>query len=298
MTSKLSIFTVDSFTTTPFTGNPAGVCLLLDQVTFEDSFMQKIATEMNISETAFVTPKAEENEFNLRWFTPIIEVNLCGYATLATAHILFSETRFKSSSKLTFHTLSGPLTVTKSDYSSKLQMNFPQAKPVKVKLTEESIIGLENYLPLQKGEIIETFHCPQTRKLLIEVESFKSIKSLSPNFVQLVNINFGELVVKGIIVTTKGDDLNSFNYNYDFISRYFAPWVGINEDPVTGSAHTVLSVYWGKKLNKKKMLGFQASKRGGDVGVELVENDRVMLEGNEVTVLKGEIFCNFIQVKS
>jgi len=285
------ICTVDAFTQKPFAGNPAGVCVFEHGLP-EDTIMQQVALEMNVSETAFSTPKStNSNEFNLRWFTPQTEVNLCGHATLATAHILFTEFPLYSKHEtLIFHTLSGTLIVSKVPNSDRLQMNFPQGCPTKVTLGDTIFDSLTELLPINsKDEIVDIFYCATTKKLLVEVATYKAIQNLAPKYEQLVKINFGEtLNVRGIIVTTRGGNDPEIA-QYDFCSRYFAPWVGINEDPVTGSAHTVLGVYWAKKLNKNPLFAFQASARGGEMGTNLIDNNRILLEGNAVTVLRGKI---------
>lgn len=289
MSKQVPIYIVDSFTEKPFHGNPAAVCTLSelpDPVT-----MQNIAKEMNLSETAFVAPRAgHPDQYHLKWFTPAVEVPLCGHATLATAHILFSINDDSISPKgdlLTFDTLSGPLQVKKIG-DNKLQMNFPRGKPVQTSLTELVRDSLLDYFSISKGTtIVDIHHCPTTRKLVVELSSIEAILEAKINVPGLLKLDFGDVTVKGIILTAAG---HQGQYeNYDFVSRYFAPWVGITEDPVTGSAHTVLAVYWSGKLNKNKFLAFQASERGGEIGLELVEADRVAIEGHAITFLSGSI---------
>jgi len=289
------MFTVDAFTNEPFAGNPAAVCVLQNK-TLEDDLMQKIAQEMNLAETAYVVPLNETHEggplFGLRWMTPEVEVNLCGHATLASGHILFTQYPFlmKDSPIAYFKTRSGILSVQKQK-DGKLQLNFPQGKPTKVSLSQDALNGLKENLPLSsESEIVDVWHCATNRKLVVRLSAAHSMKcdQMKPNFLGLQKINFGDLTVKGIIVTTNGLKGEGKLEKYDFISRYFAPWVGIPEDPVTGSAHTVLAVYWAQQLNKPKMLAFQASRRGGEMTVELV-NDRVLMEGVAVTVMKAEM---------
>lgn len=229
---KLPIFIVDSFTKTPFSGNPAAVCVLSKDHKLTDVHFQKIATEMNLSETAFVVPLDKPNMFHLRWFTPTIEVALCGHATLATAHVLLNEQGINAE-LLSFQTLSGLLTVQKTQ-DGMLQMNFPQGDPKKIQLEKSILEQICTHLPLSMDSIIDMQHCTKTKKLLIEVNNTEAVSKLSPSFDKLLSIDFGPNLnptMRGIIVTCKGKE-------YDFISRYFAPWNGINEDPVTGSAHT------------------------------------------------------------
>jgi PhzF family phenazine biosynthesis protein len=303
--NNLPIFIVDSFSKIPFCGNPAAVCILDNTFQLDDIIMQKIAREMNLSETAFVKKidnnKEIKNYFHLRWFSPTVEVPLCGHATLATAHILLTEfphlIEDHNEIILNFQTLSGILSVKKSfiqnsiinhNYITTLQMNFPQGNPLKVQLSEDIIQNILKYFGIQRDDcIIDIWHCSVTRKLLIEVDNIQIIQNLNPSFDQLMKINFNNLNVKGIIITTKGG-IENFE-NYDFISRYFAPWLGIPEDPVTGSAHTVLIVYWSKKLDKKKLRAFQASPRGGELYLEIYDENRCVIEGNAITVLKGFI---------
>jgi len=283
------IFTVDAFTAKPFSGNQAAVCLLSKLKEFPpDELLLQVSSEMNLSETAFILfPKQEGENYKLRWFTPTVEVPLCGHATLASAHILF-EQRIPKGNKVVFETLSGNLGVSLEDNGS-LAMDFPQGKPSKVSYKDEILELLSHHLGIPKKEdILDVHHCPKTRKLLVEVLSTEIVKNLNPNFGALQQISFpSETVVKGIIVTTKGG--SSQFKEYDFLSRYFAPWVGINEDPVTGSAHTVLAVYWAQKLAKSQMTAFQASVRGGHLELLLVQNDRVIIGGNAVTIVSGKI---------
>jgi PhzF family phenazine biosynthesis protein len=291
----LPIFVVDAFTKTAFSGNPAGVCVLTDEkgkkIEISEKMKQKIASEMNLSETAFVQ-KLETgiNEFKLQWFTPTVEVDLCGHGTLGTCHILLQETKLVSaeSPSVTFHTLSGPLTVERKEGGS-LQMNFPAGNPVEVTLSANSLDGIRTHLSFPPEAKIESiWHCAKTKKLVVELANLNHILALKINPEPLLNVPFGNLNVRGIIVTAKGNPQHPVLGEYDFISRYFTPWNGINEDPVTGSAHCVLTVYWSEKLKKKRMRAYQASSRGGILGVELL-NDRVLLEGNSATVLRGTL---------
>eukprot|EP01117_Protostelium_nocturnum_P009735 TRINITY_DN3480_c0_g2_i1.p1 TRINITY_DN3480_c0_g2~~TRINITY_DN3480_c0_g2_i1.p1 ORF type:complete len:334 (+),score=121.08 TRINITY_DN3480_c0_g2_i1:85-1086(+) len=313
----------DSFTNQIFAGNPAAVCLFQDylaqsstpdsEVSFPNypsHLLQKIGKEMNLSETAFVVPKRikgsdgdvslSRSHYDLRWFTPTVEVNLCGHATLATAHTIFKELAKDGGSlpqTLYFNTLSGELTVKLVSNSDsleepRLQMNFPQGFPKKITL-EESVVGeLMEALFIEKREsILEVHHCEKTRKLVVEVTNSHVVKKLKPNFTKLMQVGFPDsTVVKGVIVTTRASIAEPGEEAFDFVSRYFAPWVGIDEDPVTGSAHCVLTPYWSVKLGKKHHRAFQASERGGILGLELVEEEsRVLLEGTAVTVLEGKI---------
>jgi len=249
--------------------------------------MKLIAREMNLSETAYTCQSGESHQdFQLKWFTPETEVSLCGHATLATAHIIFSEYPhlLKGNNTIKFHTLSGILTVAKEN--EKLKMDFPQGKPIQTKLSNELELELTKYLNIPSNDVNEIWFCAKTRKLLVEIKTIENIAKLIPNKGGLLSLKFENMDVRGIIVTCKDGK------EYDFVSRYFAPWVGIDEDPVTGSAHTVLAVFWSLKTNNKKSFSaFQASQRGGVLNLELV-NDRVLISGNAITVLDGTLRIN------
>jgi len=262
----MKIYQVDSFTNEPFKGNPAGVCILDKPV--DETWMQNVALEMNLSETAFLYEL--ENGFNLRWFTTTVEVDLCGHATLASAHILWEKGNLNFEEEATFFTKSGKLTAKKK--GDLIELNFPSDPPAEI----EVIIKITEALNIKsiyfgKGKF----------DYLIEVLNEDELLKIEPNFSALK-----ELTERGVIVTAK-----SFSPKYDFISRFFAPAAGINEDPVTGSAHCCVGPYWGNKLNKNKLIGYQASERGGMVYVEVKDN-RVVLGGNAVTILEAELFSN------
>jgi PhzF family phenazine biosynthesis protein len=258
-----TIFQVDSFTAQPFAGNPAGVCLLAKPA--EAGWMQAVAREMNISETAFLVRQADG--FDLRWFTPAAEVRLCGHATLASAHILWQTGVLQAEEQARFHTLSGLLTAfRRGDW---IEMDFPArpAKPV------EPPAGLAEAL----GARIE-FVGRDLDDYLVELESEAVVRALKPDITAL-----GKLPVRGTIVTARSDDPA-----FDFVSRFFAPAVGVPEDPVTGSAHCCLTPYWSAKLGRSELSAYQASARGGIVRVRLA-GERVLLSGQAVTVLHCEL---------
>ena len=263
---RLQIFQVDAFTNKPFSGNPAAVCLLSEPISTE--LMQNIAMEMNLSETAFL--HKEKNGFRLRWFTPQIEVELCGHATLASAHILNEMGSLQKNETAIFYTHSGILTATYK--KERIELNFPvllvQKTPIPPGLTKAL-----NTDHLFVGKHNEDY--------LIEVESEERVRSIKPNFFLLASLPAQIIIITSISQST----------NYDFVSRVFAPAVGVNEDPVTGSAYCYLAPYWSKKLKKTRFNAFQASSRGGAVKSRLVEN-RVYLSGQAVTVLKGELLIN------
>lgn len=274
---KLTIFQVDSFTDRPFKGNPAGVCVIENELS--EKIMQSIALEMNLSETAFCVPRGaggidKAEKFDLRWFTPAVEVNLCGHATLATAKILYDEYRNQSPA-LHFFTKSGELIVSKTD--GRLCMNFPGDPTDSAEIPREVLDALGIEKP------VDTASSRTMKMKLIEIENPQMVENLKPNFGDL-----GELGRNyengGFLVTSRwGDD------GFDIISRFFAPVYGIDEDPVTGAAHTVLGPYWAAKLGKNEIRSYQASARGGEVTV-IVKGDRVDLIGDALLVLRGEIY--------
>ena len=258
---KLQIYQVDAFTRRRFGGNPAAVVPLIEPLTAEQ--MQQIAAENNLSETAFY--RARGAEFDLRWFTPAVEVKLCGHATLATAHILFAEKNY-AGEELVFHTKSGILRVKKT--ASGYEMNFPAD-------TLQEISDIPSALTTGLNAEIKEVWRGDT-DWLVRVENRAVIEGLSPDFRLL-----GSLPGRGIIVTAPGDET-------DFVSRCFYPQAGIDEDPVTGSAHTTMTPYWAKQLGKNKLTARQISDRVGELECEL-QADRVLLRGNAVTYLRGEI---------
>ncbi len=257
---KLQIFQADAFASELFKGNPAAVVPL--NAWLPDETMQKIALENNLSETAFFIP--EGDHFHIRWFTPKAEVKLCGHATLATAHVLFHEMNFRGDS-ISFNSQSGILTVIK--IGDKLQLNFPadfarEVEPISI-FTEA--FGVQPLATL-KGK---------TDYLLL-FDSEETIQKINPDFSLLLQSD-----ARGIMVTARGNEV-------DFVSRFFAPAVGVNEDPVTGSAHTVLIPFWANRLNKPELTALQHSARGGQLWCTL-SGERVLIAGKAVTYLRGEI---------
>ena len=257
----LDIFQVDAFTGERFSGNPAAVCPL--EAWLPDALMQKIAAENNLSETAFFVPDGAH--FHLRWFTPMIEVDLCGHATLATAHVLFQHRQYPGTTLL-FHSRSGPLTVTRRE--DHYVMNFPVDNLKQV----EAPPGLAEALGITPSEV-----WTGREDYLVIVETEAQLAELKPDFRALKGIGN-----RGIIVSAPGEKV-------DFVSRAFFPNAGIDEDPVTGSAHTTLSPYWVDRLGKNPLKARQISERGGNVGCE-VQGDRVNLSGQAVTYLQGKVF--------
>jgi predicted PhzF superfamily epimerase YddE/YHI9 len=260
----LPLLLVDAFTDVPFAGNPAAVCVL-DQWP-SDRWLQNVGREMNLSETAFVR-RREENEFELRWFTPTVEVALCGHATLAAAHALW-ETGTAAPTVLGFHTQSGRLTAVPSS-TGDIELDFP-AKPT----TRCDVpTGLLSALGTAATNVERNAF-----DYLVEVADERAVRLIRPDFGRLSAVE-----CRGVVVTARSE-----NARYDFVSRYFAPKVGINEDPVTGSAHCRLAEYWGTRLGKNEMVGFQASERGGIVRI-LREAGRVKLGGRAVTISVGTL---------
>ncbi|MGH7532846.1 MAG: PhzF family phenazine biosynthesis protein [Gemmatimonadales bacterium] len=254
---------VDAFTDKPYHGNPAAVCLLSKAM--PDSWLRDVANEMNLSETAFLL--AEKDQWRLRWFTPAVEVDLCGHATLASAHVLWELGKLKKGQPARFLTRSGLLTATKS--GAWIELDLP-ADPAE-----------EAEAP---AELVEALHTPIVHTAqgkfdyLVEVESEALVRELAPDIRLL-----GELTTRGISVTAPAS-----TNGYDFVSRFFAPGAGIDEDPVTGSAHCMLGPWWSARLGKDTMTAAQISARGGVVHVH-VGSDRVRLGGQAVTVLRGEL---------
>lgn len=253
-------FVVDAFASKMFSGNPAAVCPIESWI--DDSILQAIASENNLSETAFVVPV--EEGFQLRWFTPVAEVDLCGHATLAAAHVLFNQLNFKGK-EITFHTRSGVLTVVRA--GSLLEMTFPVSPPKPSQAPEKLLLGLG-------GSPLE-FYCAEDYLVVYPNEA--AIRALSPNFQLLSQID-----LRGVIVTAPGNE-------FDFVSRFFCPKYGVNEDPVTGSAHCQLAPYWAKRLNKGILNAKQVSKRSGEIICELI-GEKVRISGRAVTFMQGELF--------
>lgn len=263
MTQPQRVTQVDAFTERPFSGNPAAVCVLPAER--EASWMQHVAREMNLAETAFLVRRRDG--FDLRWFTPMTEVDLCGHATLASAHVLWEEGHLDPASTATFHTRSGILTATRRD--DLIWLDFP-ATPDRPDAGTAALARCLGVGIRYLGRTIFDY--------LVELESAAEVRSVTPDMGALA-----KLTVRGVIVTARSDDSS-----HDFLSRYFAPGVGIPEDPVTGSAHCGLGPFWASRLGKSELVGYQASARGGTVRVR-VDGDRVHLGGHAVTVLRGEL---------
>jgi PhzF family phenazine biosynthesis protein len=260
---------VDAFTDRRFSGNPAAVCVLAEPR--DARWMQDVAAEMNLSETAFATRLDGPARFNLQWFTPNTEVDLCGHATLATAHVLWEEGHVSQDQVPQFETRSGPLSARRGSHG--IELDFPrEAVESEVNSPEErSILEAAIPAPIRFGG-------RNRLDLLVELEDEGRLRSLKPDIRKLE-----ALACRGVIVTSRSADPE-----FDFASRFFAPRVGVDEDPVCGSAHCCLGPYWGEKLGKSELVGHQRSRRGGVVRVR-VEGPRVVLIGRAVTVLRGEL---------
>jgi PhzF family phenazine biosynthesis protein len=264
----LTLLTVDAFSAEPFRGNPAGV-LFLDTAR-ADEWMQRVAAELNLSETAFLLP--EGDGFRLRWFTPTTEVPLCGHATLASAHALWFTGRLRPDQEARFETRSGRLSARRR--GERIEMDFPSIPVSGAALLPDAATALG----VTPRAITRTPEAAEMNYLL-ELDSEAAVRGVAPDFRVLRRIPWGFLVTARASAGPQ-----------DFVSRYFAAWHGIDEDPVTGSAHCSLAPYWAAKLGKTSLVGYQASARGGVVHVEL-RGDRVLISGDAVTVLRGELLA-------
>ena len=262
---SLAITQVDAFADRPFVGNPAAVCLL--QQPRDEAWMQLVAREMNLSETAFLVKRG--HGYDLRWFTPTVEVDLCGHATLASAHVLWEQGQLKPGEPACFHTKSGVLTARKD--GTWIEMDFPATPAKPVSIAEQETV--ESVLGVKAGSVGKSLY-----DYLAEVDSEEAVRTLRPDFTRL-----GRLQARGLIVTSAAS-----SKDYDYVSRFFAPAAGVDEDPVTGSAHSCLGPFWKERLGRDGLIGYQASARGGFVRTRC-EGDRVLISGQAVTVLRGEL---------
>ena len=256
---EIALYQIDAFASKLFEGNPAAVCPL--DAWIPDEIMQSIAAENNLSETAFFVPKG--NGYHIRWFTPVIEVDLCGHATLASAYVLFNMLGYKKD-KIEFDSNSGILVVTKDN--EWLVMDFPAQPPVPCDIPKEIIKAFDR-APIE---------CLKSEDLIVVFENEIDIETANPDFEQLKNLE-----VRGVIITAK-------SIRYDFVARFFAPKYGIPEDPVTGSAYTQLAPYWASRIGPKRFNVKQMSLRGGELTCEIV-GDRVLISGKAVKYLEGKI---------
>ena len=259
----MEIIYVDAFARKPFCGNPAAVCILPEDI--DDLLKQNIALEINFSETAFLFPF--KSGYRLRWFTPKNEVDLCGHATLASAHVLWEKEIVSKSEKIDFYTNSGLLIAEFKD--NYIIMDFPSTPPAECSLPQELANALG--VPIK-------YSGKSQFDYIVEIESEEVLREISPDFSLLQKVD-----TRGVIVTAK-----SMDRKYDFISRFFAPGAGVNEDPVTGSAHCCLGPYWEKKMNKSEFHAYQASPRGGELSVNVME-DRCVLIGECISIMKADL---------
>ena len=259
----LAVVHVDAFTSTPFAGNPAAVCVLPGAR--DARWMQDVARELNLSETAFL--HAERDLYHLRWFTPAIEVDLCGHATVASAHVLWEDGHLPAGRQARFMTRSGLLTADRRD--GWIELDFP-ATPAAPAAPPPRLAEALGVTPRWVGRSKFDY--------LLEVDAEATVRSLAPDFTALARAE-----ARGVIVTSRAT-----TPGYDFVSRFFAPRAGVNEDPVTGSAHCALTPFWGERLQRTEMTAYQASPRGGVVRVRLA-GDRVVLSGQAVTVVRGDL---------
>jgi len=264
----MKTYIVDSFTDQPFKGNPAGVCLLESPI--EENKMLLIAQELGLSETAFIK-KIENNSYSIRYFSPKMEIPLCGHATLAASKVIFEETNIPEIHFFNIQNLDLYIRKTEND----IVMEFPIYKTTPSEVPDK----LLNALGLNKIENAE--YNKETNILLLEIKDTKQLQELKPNFEALFKSTNS---LNGVLVTAAAS-----NDDYDFHSRYFWPWSGTSEDPVTGGTHTFLTPYWSKRLGKTKMKSFQSSKRTGFMEVELISNEKMTIKGQEVIVFEGHL---------
>ena len=266
----IETYIVDSFTDKPFKGNPAGVCLIDREIS--DDKMLSIAKELGLSETAFVSQQNGQNEFSIRYFSPKMEIPLCGHATLAASKVLFQNDL--KITKIHFRNIQDlDLIIQKN--GEYLIMEFP------IYETEPQAAPKELLVALGINEINNSEYNKETKILLVEISDCNILKDLKPDFEKLKKSHNS---INGVLVTALSD-----KPNYDFESRYFWPWSGTNEDPVTGGTHTFLTKYWSERLNKKKMNSFQCSERTGFMEVELIDQHKLTIKGKAQIVLKGEL---------
>jgi PhzF family phenazine biosynthesis protein len=263
---NIPIIQVDAFTHERFRGNPAAVCILEGQRDL--AWMQNVAAEMNLSETAFIVPEPG-GTFRIRWCTPTVEVDLCGHATLASSHVLFETGHVKPDEQIRFTSRSGPLGAKR--YGQWIELDFP-ARPESAAQTPADLPPALGITPLYVGKNVDDW--------LVLADSERTVRQMQPDFGKLKAFCHNG---RGVMVTAQAE-----SPGYDFVSRFFAPGAGIDEDPVTGSAHCCLGPFWMPRLQKKEFTAYQASARGGIVHVR-VAGDRVILGGEAVTVLKGEL---------
>lgn len=263
---QLKTFIINAFTNKPFSGNPAGVCLIDSNI--DENTMQAIASELNLSETAFLYKK-NEDEYNIRYFTPTVEIDFCGHATLASAKLVLDKLNKKN---VTFITQK-ELKISANTQETYIKMQFPLYETTDYKANQKLLdaFGIENFSSSK--------FCKKLDMLIIEVNDKQSLLQISPDFQKAME---SSKTIKELVITTKSEDKE-----YDFYSRCFCPWIGINEDPVTGASHSVLAKYWGNKLNKKEMSAYQLSNRGGFLDLKILDEESLEVSSNAQIVFEG-----------
>ncbi len=261
----ISIIHVDAFTSKPFSGNPAAVCVLPEAR--DAAWMQNVAREMNLSETAFL--RRREDGFDLRWFSPAVEVDLCGHATLASAHVLWETGQLAGGEPARFHTRSGLLTAARR--GEWIELDFPVMRDEPAQAPPGLVEGL-GLVPRYVGRSRSDY--------IVELDGEEAVRALRPDFGRLKTVS-----TRGVIATSRSKDAG-----FDFVSRFFAPAVGVDEDPATGSSHCTLAPFWSQRLKKSAFLAHQVSARGGVLKIQLA-GERVLLGGQAVTVLRGELLA-------
>jgi len=269
LNNSIETYIVDSFTNEPFKGNPAGVCLTTNPL--DEALMQSIAKELGLSETAFVQ-KTSESEYSIRYFSPKMEIPLCGHATLAASKVLFK--RNSNYTKIQFNTIQA-IELNIGLLEDGISMSFPiyGLQPAEAPPAMLSALGIP--------EIIHCAYNAETNILMLEITSVELLRKLSPNFSALLETHDS---IQGVLVTALSD-----KDDFDFESRFFWPWGGTNEDPVTGGTHTFLAKYWGDKLNKKKLHSFQCSERTGFMELHLMSPDELIIKGDAQIIFRGEL---------
>jgi len=270
MTDRIETYIVDSFTNKPFKGNPAGICVLNQELS--NKKMQAIAKELGLSETAFIIQIGKPNKYAIRFFSPVMEIPLCGHATLAASKIIFEIT--PNIKNIHFTNIQNLDLIIRRN-GKKIEMDFPIYDTVPENAPEELLkaLGID--------EIVNIVFNKETNILLIEIESGKLLNNLSPDFERLKRSHNS---INGVLVTAISE-----RNDFDFESRYFWPWSGTNEDPVTGGTHTFLAKYWGTKLNKKKMNSYQCSERTGFMEVQIIDDKILTIKSEAQIILKGEL---------
>mgnify|MGYP003606928237 CR=1 FL=1 len=264
----MKVYIIDAFTTEAFKGNPAGVCIVESEISVET--MQSIATELNLSETAFITPSNDSGtEYSIRYFTPTVPIDFCGHATLAAAKVILHKMEKSVVHFTTFHNLK----ISAMHSGENIKMTFPLYD------SADYIPNEDLYEALGITNVITTKYAEELDMVVIEVADKDTLQNLKPDFVKLAKTS---KKFKAVIVTSKSNDST-----YDFYSRCFCSWIGIDEDPVTGSSHSILAKYWNKILYKKEMVAFQASKRGGSMQLKIISDKELDVTCNAKIIVEG-----------